>query len=105
LEALEMLMKAYEGTIIFVTHDRSLISHVANRIFHLESGQLTVFDGTYDDYLERKNHQTHDTSKQELLLLETKISDVLSRLSIEPTAELEAEFERLLVEKKGMEGE
>lgn len=103
LEALEMLMKEYEGTIIFVTHDRTLIQHVATRIFHLEAGKLKVMDDTYDVYMERMNREENDVREQQRLLLETKISAVLSRLSIEPSEALEKEFEQLVKEKRKMD--
>ena len=43
-------------------------------------------------------------NEDERLLLETKISAVLSRLSIEPSEELEIEFQKLLAKKRKMDG-
>ena len=41
----------YRGTICFITHDRTLIRQVANKIVEIDGGQPTVFPGDYDGYL------------------------------------------------------
>lgn len=100
LEALETLIKSYHGTIIFVTHDRMFIKNIATKILEIENKEVTVFDGTYEAYEEQVKRAKKDGNKDKLLLIEIKISDVLARLSIEPSEELDAEFQRLLNEKK-----
>ena len=44
----------YRGTICFITHDRTLIRQVANKIVEIDSGWPTVYPGDYDGYLYRK---------------------------------------------------
>ena len=44
----------YRGTICFITHDRTLIRQVANKIVEIEGGHPTVYPGDYDGYLYRK---------------------------------------------------
>ena len=44
----------YQGSICFITHDRTLIRQVANKIVEIEAGRPTVFPGDYDSYLYRK---------------------------------------------------
>ena len=44
----------YHGTICFITHDRTLIGQVANKIIEIDGGRLAVFPGDYDSYLYRK---------------------------------------------------
>ena len=44
----------YRGTICFITHDRTLIRQVANKIVEIDSGRPTVYPGDYDGYLYRK---------------------------------------------------
>ncbi len=44
----------YKGTICFITHDRTLIRQVANKIIEIDSGLATVYPGDYDGYLYRK---------------------------------------------------
>lgn len=100
LEALETLIKSYHGTIIFVTHDRMFTRNVATKIVEIKNKKVTVFDGTYVAYEERENRVKRDENEDNRLLIETNISDVIARLSLEPSKELEAEFQRLLNEKR-----
>ena len=44
----------YRGTICFITHDRTLIRQVANKIVEIDRGRPTVYPGDYDGYLYRK---------------------------------------------------
>ncbi|MBY7142125.1 Vga family ABC-F type ribosomal protection protein [Virgibacillus sp. NKC19-3] len=102
VEALEELLLDYEGTVLLVTHDRRFIQHIANRVLTIENQEIHVFDGTYEAY---KNHVPQveaDPVEEELLLLETKISETLSKLSIEPSEALEQEFQELLRRKKAL---
>ena len=47
----------YHGTICMVTHDRTLIRQVANRIIEIDGGMPRVFPGDYDAYLYRKQQE------------------------------------------------
>lgn len=103
LEALEELLETYHGTVIFVTHDRMFTRKTATKILAIANQEITVFNGSYDAYEAHLNETPKTSNEDELLLVETKISDVLSRLSIEPSQELEEAFQHLLREKKALE--
>lgn len=98
IEALESLLLAYPSTILFVTHDQRLIERLATKLIIIEDQTLQFFPGTYQEYLQPAKDE--DTQAQKLLVLETRISEVLSKLSMEPTDELEQEFQALLKEKQ-----
>lgn len=54
MQSVEMLIEAlqkYEGTLIFVSHDRYFISETANKIWHIEDGKVKEFVGSYQEYL------------------------------------------------------
>ena len=53
-EILEDAVNAYEGTVLYVSHDRYFINRTASRILELSGGRLTGFLGNYDYYLEKK---------------------------------------------------
>ena len=52
----------YHGTICFITHDRTLIRQIANKIVEIDGGRPTVFPGDYDSYLYRKQTETDKSS-------------------------------------------
>jgi ATP-binding cassette subfamily F protein 3 len=52
-EILTDALDAYKGTLCFITHDRTLIREIANKIIQVRDGQATVVPGNYDDYLWR----------------------------------------------------
>ncbi len=49
-ESLESALKAFDGTLLFVSHDRYFIRALAGKILELEDGKATEFKGTYDEY-------------------------------------------------------
>jgi len=54
-EILEDALNAYEGTVLYVSHDRYFINRTASRILDLTGGQLIGYLGNYDYYLEKKD--------------------------------------------------
>ncbi len=51
INALNIALQRYQGTVLLVTHDHDLIDEVATRIWHFESDhKITDFKGTYEDY-------------------------------------------------------
>ena len=53
-EILTDALQAYAGTICLITHDRTLIREVANKIIEIKDGSAQVFLGGYDDYLQAR---------------------------------------------------
>ncbi|MBF0674209.1 ABC-F family ATPase [Pseudomonas sp.] len=51
IEALNLALENYPGTLIFVSHDREFVSSLATRIIELSEDGVTDFSGSYDDYL------------------------------------------------------
>ena len=56
-EALEEALKRFDGTILFVSHDRRFIEAVAGKIALIENRELTLFSGSYAEFLERRNSE------------------------------------------------
>ena len=50
INALNIALQKYEGTVLLVTHDHDLIDEVATRIWHFSNGQIEDFQGPYADY-------------------------------------------------------
>ena len=51
IEALNLALENYPGTLIFVSHDREFVSSLATRIIDMRSEGLVDFSGTYEEYL------------------------------------------------------
>src|ERR1017187_3782341 len=47
-------LQAYNGTVVFVSHDRYFIDKLATRVVEVENGRIHVYPGNYEDYLWRK---------------------------------------------------
>ena len=99
LEAFEDLLIGYPGTLLFVTHDRSFLQKVAKRIISINEKQLQLFDGTYAEWIQHEKQSEITNSDERLLQIENRLAEVISLLSIQPTPQLDAEFQRLLKEK------
>lgn len=59
-EILTDALDAYKGTLCFITHDRTLIREIANKIIHVQDGQVNIFPGSYDDFLWRQSRSSGD---------------------------------------------
>lgn len=56
IEALNLALENYPGTLIFVSHDREFVSSLATRIIELKADGINDFSGTYDDYLRSQGY-------------------------------------------------
>ena len=51
IEALNQALKTFDGTLIFVSHDREFVSSLATRVIEIRNREIIDFQGTYDEYL------------------------------------------------------
>ncbi|GGA67949.1 ABC-F family ATPase [Neiella marina] len=51
IEALNLALEHYEGTLIFVSHDREFVQSLATRVVEIKDRKLNDFQGTYEEYL------------------------------------------------------
>lgn len=51
IEALNTALKNYDGTIIFVSHDREFVSSLATRVIEIKNQRIHDYQGTYNEYL------------------------------------------------------
>ena len=56
---LERMLKEYHGTLVIISHDRSFIAGIVNKVFDLDRGHLSVFECGYKAYVKRKDEQLH----------------------------------------------
>ena len=58
IESLNMALELYQGTLIFVSHDREFVSSLATRILEITPERVIDFSGNYEDYLRSKGIDT-----------------------------------------------
>ena len=61
-ESLESILKEYKGTLIFVSHDRYFVNKIADSLLVFKPGNVTFFDGTYEEYEEKYREYEGDVS-------------------------------------------
>lgn len=82
-DALEKMLKVYEGTVLFVSHDRYFITEIATGILSFEDSQVVYYPVGYNEYLEQKGRKssTKDTTAtvQKTQKAEPTLSDVFDK--------------------------
>jgi len=53
---LEKMLKDFHGTLMLISHDRSFVQGIANKVFDLDRGNLAIFECGYLDYIKRKDN-------------------------------------------------
>lgn len=103
IEALEDLLKKYNGTILLVAHDKTFIDHIATDIWMIKNHKIEEYEGNYSRYLQyekEKLKKQKNNNENDRLLLEFKLSQISSELSMtkdeKKKKELEEEFNRLV---------
>ncbi len=64
IDWLEGFLKAFSGSIVFVTHDRRFLRQLATRIVEIDRGQVTSWPGDYDNYLRRREERLHAQAQE-----------------------------------------
>src|SRR6478609_1437338 len=67
VELLAAALNKYEGSIIFVSHDRYFISKTANKIWEIIDHQIKEFKGTYEEYMQWKERMERLSKEQEAI--------------------------------------
>lgn len=87
LAGLRDLINHYDGTMLVVTHNRYLLGHCFNQIWHLENGDLQQFEGSFHQYnaalLLRKVEEQEEADKHSAEI--QRVSEMVERLRDEAT--------------------
>ncbi len=63
-EALEQALQSYNGTLLFVSHDRRLIASLATQLWVAEDGAVSMFKGGFEDWINGRQPQNADVPAQ-----------------------------------------
>lgn len=107
LEVVEKVLKDYDRTLLFVSHDRRFVGSVADNIMTIENYKIKTFKGNYKEYMVSRNihfdNGKAETEKQ-ILLLQNRLSEVIGRLSMpskkDNIGDLDKEYNELLIKLK-----
>ncbi|EGT4598373.1 TPA: ABC-F family ATP-binding cassette domain-containing protein [Clostridioides difficile] len=87
MEALEKALINTDKTMLIVSHDRVFVSHICNYIIEIKDAKIREFDCNYEEYIINRNKKTpsreNQSKKENLLVLENRLTTVISMLSIE----------------------
>lgn len=111
LEAVEEALKEYNHTILFVSHDRKFVKNVADHILEIENSKINFFQGSLEEYLERKQQAEkppkplkEEIDEAELMLLQNRMAEILGRLSMPSKKDdvdaLDKEYKEILARLK-----
>ncbi|MCL2120625.1 MAG: ATP-binding cassette domain-containing protein [Clostridiales bacterium] len=98
IEAVQDLLKDYEGTLLFVAHDKELVRAVADKLLIIQDRQLRQFDGTLLEYENRNEGVRAAAGAADKLVLEMRLTKILADMSLAGAekAALEAEYAETL---------
>lgn len=90
IEALDSMLQAYPATIILVSHDKMFRENITDIEYEIRDGRLIT----------EQIAEPIDNTEEELMVIENKITEVLGKLSLEPTEALDNEFNHLIQKKR-----
>lgn len=64
LNWLEQYLSSYSGTLVMISHDRYFLDQTANRIFEVANQSLSIYEGNYTAFVEKKQNKEQDTVRQ-----------------------------------------
>lgn len=81
-ESLENILKEYEGTLIFVSHDRYFVNKIADSLLIFEKDKVTYFDGNYEEYSEKKAIEEQEVEDKVQVESKPKINEYFAKKEI-----------------------
>lgn len=99
-EALEHMLREYEGTVLFVSHDRYFIKQIATGILEFNQDDVKQFDGTYEEYLiekgriEKKNDSKSEQYTKGKKNTEPTLTDVFDKKTYYNPGKIKSRLER-----------
>ena len=107
IEVIEEALLNYDRTLLFVSHDRRLISSVADHIMTIENHAIEMFTGSFEEYLTKKSQVSdngHEDIQNQIFLLQHRLSGIVGRLSMpskkDDLQKLDQEYQHVLEELK-----
>lgn len=98
MKSLEDALKNTEKTMIVVSHDKHFIEDICDYFLEIKDKKIIQFSGSYDNYTEEKNKEKLNEEDQknsnEILILENRLSNLISMICMETDKELKEKYEK-----------
>ncbi|MCI6736892.1 MAG: ABC-F type ribosomal protection protein [Intestinibacter sp.] len=98
MKSLEDALKNTEKTMIVVSHDKHFIEDICDYFLEIKDKKIIQFSGDYDSYIEEKNKEKLNEEDQknsnEILILENRLSNLISMICMETDKELKEKYEK-----------
>lgn len=90
VESLEEALKNMDKTLLIVCHDRRFIEKVCDNLIFIENKSIKQFNGTYNEYIKEKEKpdKTLKRKLEEKMIIENKLSEVISLLAVEKNEDI-----------------
>ncbi|MGM9979094.1 MAG: ABC-F type ribosomal protection protein CplR [Clostridium sp.] len=90
VESLEEALKNMDKTLLIVCHDRRFIEKVCDNLIFIENKSIKQFNGTYNEYIKEKEkpNKTLKRKLEEKMIIENKLSEVISLLAVEKNEDI-----------------
>ena len=92
-EWLENALSDFEGTMLFVSHDRYFLNRFADKVWSMENGTVTQYDYGYEEYIETLRKDTVSEEVPKKVKVKTKVASQKSAVVSVETRIMEAEAE------------
>jgi macrolide transport system ATP-binding/permease protein len=105
LEVLEGFLNEYEGTVVFISHDRDFVNKIANNLLVIKNNKIEKFEGNLDSYefknIQRKKDEIDSTQG---ILIQMRMAEISSKISkgIGNRSILEEEYNELIEKSKNL---
>ncbi len=98
---LENYLQTFEGTVLFVSHDRALLNRLATTTLHLQQGSLTAYTGNYDQFVTQRDLASLQTEAQAkgLQQKQAELQKFVDRFGAKASKAAQAQSRQKMIEK------
>ncbi|MDR0942728.1 MAG: ATP-binding cassette domain-containing protein [Holosporales bacterium] len=98
---LEQYLKSFQGTLLFVSHDRDFLNNLADQIMQISKGNVSIYHGNFDDFLEQRESNVLSAKKQKETLQRKQdhLQAFIDRFKYKPTKARQAKSKMKMIER------
>ena len=106
MEALESVLRDYEGTMLVISHDRKFLNNVTDRVLLIENGAIITYEGHLEDYINDAKACSSDREKEmEDMVVRLRLSELAGKIAEcrdeQERSRLDEEYRQMLQKMRG----